>query len=411
MKAADFPNAPSGALKRRIKRHITSQPHTFFAVTAPGIEKPCLQELIDLQMPAHKFALKHGGVEFQAPLHQAYAANLHLRTANRVLLRLKQFRAENPRRLIRQTESIDWELLIPPGESLQLRISCRHCRLHHTGMIADAIYQAVGQRMTAAPSNGLGPPTATSPLLVVRGVNDRFTLSLDSSGAPLYKRGIKPSGSPAPLRETMAAAGLLSTGFAGQRPLFDPMCGNGTFSLEAAMIAARIPPGYQRSFAFEKWPSFQPGRWRHLLRRADEQMRPVPKSAILAADLDVQRCQDLAAAAAGHAWSQKISVACSNFFDCRPAGTMAAPGWITLNPPYGHRLGDNRWARRQYRRMYRHLQNHFSGWQMILMVPAGLPLPPFACRQLRLSHGGLPVTMALGVVGTGPSALKKRHRS
>ncbi|WP_172683790.1 hypothetical protein [Desulfosarcina cetonica] len=134
--------------------------------------------------------------------------------------------------------------------------------------------------------NGPLQPETPSQTLFVRVVEDRFSLSLDSSGPALYKRGYKTGAARAPIRETLAAAILMTAGYDPARPLVDPMCGAGTFSLEAAMMAKHVAPGANRDFAFMGWPAFAANPWAFLKRQAHRQMVVLDRPRIFASDLD-----------------------------------------------------------------------------------------------------------------------------
>lgn len=252
--------------QKRIRRHVVGKPHDFFAATAPGIEPLCLKELAALGVAGREVP---GGVEFNGRLHECYCANLHLRTAGRILMRIHSFHATSFSALEREARRFPWELYLPQAEAPRIQVATRHCRLHHTGAIAERLLRGVQEH--------LGPPNAVPPgsspclqQIFIRGADDRFVVSIDSSGANLYRRGVKTHGGPAPLRETQASAALMWCGYAAHGPLLDPMCGAGTFSLEAALWAKRIPPGWFRDFAFTRWPAFSSARWAHMKRAAAE---------------------------------------------------------------------------------------------------------------------------------------------
>ena len=277
------------AIEKRIKRHVVGQAHDFFAVTAPGFEDLCRAELAALGLKGRAVA---GGVEFTGRLHEGYLANLSLRTANRVLMRVHSFQAVHFSELERQITAFAWELFLKPGSLHKIHVTTHHCRLHHTDAIAERIRKGIEGRLHPFGEAG---PAAVFQQVFVRGLHDRFTVSIDSSGANLYLRGIKTHTGRAPLRETIAAAALMRGGFTGVETLLDPMCGTGTFSLEAALIAKHIPPGWFREFAFTGWPGFRPQRWDHLRRKSAERFTALSAPLIFASDLDAEACAALAA--------------------------------------------------------------------------------------------------------------------
>jgi len=289
--------ANSTALQKRIKRRIVGRDHPFFAVTLPGLESLCREELAALPIDGQQLQIERGGVSFQARLHDVYAANLQLRTASRILMRIGRFRAVNFRQLEKQVRSMPWELYLFQQQPLELNVTSRRSRLIHTAASAQRCGHAINARLRAHP--GLPAPGDTPPpalKIAVRSVADTFTLSLDSSGDPLYKRGLKTYGGSAPLRETFAAAMLAMAGFSRHRILADPMCGSGTFTLEAALFACRIPSGWYRDFAFMDWPCYRPGRWKHLRKLAGTRIDIPTIPHIFASDRDTTAVANLRAA-------------------------------------------------------------------------------------------------------------------
>ena len=278
-----------------------------------------------------------GGVGFTARLHDAYRANLHLRTATRILMRIDTVRATRFDGLAARLAAIPWELYLKPGTPVRVTAAVRHCRLHHRRAIAERTEAAIEARMADwGPAKASGAPPAPQTIFI-RGVDDRFTVSIDTSGEMLYRRGLKASGGRAPIRETLAAAILRLGGLAPGRPLVDPLCGAGTFALEGAMILAGIPPGRYREFAFMDWPSFQPGRWRHLLREADATVRYPDRPVVFASDCDPAACSTLARQVRTAGLDQTVAVACADARTVRPP-TGWPPGLVVIDPPYGLRL-------------------------------------------------------------------------
>ncbi|MFZ7112206.1 MAG: THUMP domain-containing class I SAM-dependent RNA methyltransferase [Desulfatiglandales bacterium] len=223
---------------------------TFFATTIPGFEGLLNSELSDLQCPPGGKTLLEGGVEFKGRLQSCYEANLKLRTAHRILMRIAGFKATNFRALQKKTEALSWALHLPPGRPLQIRVASKHSRLYHTAALEECIRKAINTRLAVAATQQNPSSLGESPLVFVRLHKDFFSLSVDSSGDLLHRRGIKSYPAKAPIRETIAAAALLFAGYDGKRPLLDPMCGSGTFSFKAAMMARNMPPGWFRDFAF-----------------------------------------------------------------------------------------------------------------------------------------------------------------
>lgn len=383
----------SRPLEKRIRRHVIGKSHRFFAVTAPGLEPLCLGELGSLGLTG---AAVEGGVEFSGRLEAAYLANLCLRTANRILLRVHEFRATSFHALAQEVAAFPWELFIAPGTPLRIHVTTHHCRLHHSDAIAERVQAAMAERLS-----NLSVAQARMPLQIfIRGVNDRFTASLDSSGENLYRRGIKTHTGIAPLRETLASAALMLAGYSGEEFLLDPMCGAGTFSLEASLMAKHLPPGGRRDFAFMAWPGFRPQHWSFLKRNADEQAICLETPRIMAADNDPHACRALEECVERHALSDAVSVSCRNFFDLDPRDLTDRPGLITLNPPYGRRLGNRAQHAMLLRDIFQVLQEKYRGWKAVLIAPrtGGKIDVPFPAQVQHFFHGGLAVNVVVGEI-------------
>jgi putative N6-adenine-specific DNA methylase len=385
--------------EKRIKRRVTGRDHEFFAVTLPGLEALCLNELESLGIDEKTRRVSKGGVSFQGRVHDAYAANLHLRTASRILMRIDRFQATGFRQMEKHITEFPWELYLHTDQAYDLKVTSSRSRLIHTDAIAERFKQGIATRFTGrtglAPIAGKTPPPQK---LFIRGVADRFTVSIDSSGEPLYKRGLKTTGGQAPLRETFAAAALMLTGFSPGNTLVDPMCGTGSFSLEAAMISNRIPPGWYREFAFFGWPCFRPGRWKHLRKIAREIIQPAEKPIIFASDLDPDATGKLKRIVKEFDLDAAVQVECKDFFLPDPAGLAASPGTITLNPPYGVRIKTESSIDKLYAGIGRHLSEHFTGWNLALILPEKKLLRhlPFKVETMAFTHGGLRLILATG---------------
>ena len=328
------------ALFKRIKRHVIGRERTFFAATPPGFEPLCLREFSNLHPAVGTARATPGGVEFKGRLEDCYRANLSLHLPNRILMRIDAFKSTNFRQLERKVDNIPWELYLYPGSLLKVHVATKHCRLHHSAAISDRFQKAIATRLSGI--KHAEKPTkiaAAEQNIFVRGTDDRFTVSIDSSGELLYKRGLKKHKGKAPLRETIAAAALKLAGYDGSQPLIDPMCGAGTFSLEGALIAKCIPAGWFRDFAFMGWPSFLAKRWDYIKRQAQSGFVQSEQPSIFASDTNPDACQRLKDCVDKYSLSDFISVYQKNFFDLAPRELTDQTGVICINPPYGRRLG------------------------------------------------------------------------
>ena len=384
-----------------------------FAPCAPGLEHHVSGELVALGI--RRTHLRHGGVSFEGTTRQLYAANMWLRTATRVVVRMGRFEARSFPDLERELRQVPWATWLDPDIPVRLRVTSTGSQLYHRGAIAERVLRVLGNPDAAlvdeaAPADRPDPDAdeddvdeGDEQLIIIRVVHDQFTISMDSSGAPLYQRGWRRQTAKAPLRETMAAALLLASGWDGTTPLIDPMCGSGTIAIEAALLARGIPPGHQRDFGFVRWPSFEPGTWASV---AGEASRALDGAAVRSVPALVLRDRDAGAIKAARANAERAGVlddldlgvdAISSL--TRPTG--AAPGWIITNPPYGARVKGGADLRDLYARTGDILRDQFPGWSAGLLV-ADRALANQAkldwTVRLRTSNGGIPVELLTAVI-------------
>ncbi len=387
-------------IQKRIRRHVIGRAHTFFATTAPGLESLCAKEISALPTDMDNVEIVPGGVVFKCRLTGCYAANLHLRTPNRILMRLTDFKATNFRQLEKNVRQFAWELYLCPFSELGFSVKTRHSRLFHTTAIAQRIETGIRQRMTRMPfeKTDLRGKNDTQHLYV-RVIDDHVFISLDSSGDLLYKRGLKQDVGKAPIRETLAAAILKLAGYDGSRPLLDPMCGSGTFSLEATMFARNIPPGFFRSFAFMQWPAYRESQWRHLKQKAKEGIRRINRPLIFASDQDLKRITELKKISRKVEGFDLMQVDKCDFFDLDPHVLTDKPGILVLNPPFGVRLYSDDKPNAFYHEIINKLEKDFRHWQIVVLVKDRAIVNRFPKRfkQYPIFHGGIDLTLLIGV--------------
>ncbi len=385
------------ALTKRIRRRVTARQWDFFAATSPGLENICRNECTGHSFFEQAPEIRNGGLEFQGPVHLSYLANLHLRTANRILMRVGEFKATNFRRLEKKIAEFPWELFVKSGGEFDVRVSSKGSRLYHSGAVEERVAEILRDKGFSSVSGDAG--TVSSQAIHIRIVDDLATVSLDSSGDNLYIRGLKTHGGRAPLRETTASAILATIGYTGDEPLLDPMCGSGTFSLEAAMISRNMPPGWNREFAFFQWPCFSQGKWNHMKSRARERFRAADTPMVFASDMDGRACRDLADSVESAGFETTVRVGCVDFFDLVPSTIIKGRGSVVLNPPYGFRMeSENADANRFYSEIFRKLKTDYIGWKAAVVVPQRKPAirPPFELKSMRLFHGGLDLLLYYG---------------
>jgi putative N6-adenine-specific DNA methylase len=388
-------------LFKRIKRHVIGRERKFFAATSPGFEPVCLQELLKIQPPASNVCATPGGVEFQGRLDDCFRTNLNLRSANRILMRIQAFKSSNFRQLEKKLLNLPWELYLPPGSFLNVHVTTKHCRLHHSDAIAERFQKAIANRLTQIePEEETHGILSVPQNIYVRGVEDRFTVSMDSSGDILYKRGLKKHTGRAPLRETLAAAALLLAGYDGRDPLLDPMCGSGTFSLESAMMAKRIPAGWFRDFAFMGWPSFRRQRWTYIRRQAESHFVQPDRPLIFASDTDPGACRKLERCVQKHDLTDAVQVHQYDFFDIDPRKLTEQTGIICINPPYGRRLGGRQESEKFFVAICDKLKHAYRGWKLVLLAPNRkiAKTVPLEVESYPILHGGLKLALLIGTI-------------
>lgn len=388
--------------EKRLKRHIIGRRRTFFAATLPGFESLCLKEIRSLNLKDVAAEIATGGVEFNGRIHDCYQANLNLRTANRILMRIDAFRASNFHRLEKKIADLSWELYLKHPCEPELHVTSRQSRIIHTQAIAQRFRTGIAERFKSLDSSTVVESVKTvRPKLFIRAIKDHFTVSLDSSGDHLYKRGIKTQSAEAPLRETTAAAILMLAGYSRNEPLIDPMCGSGTFSLEAAMQAGNIPAGWFREFAFTDWPAFRINhkRWEYTKAERAEAITDSKKPLIFASDVDDMVCRQLSKYISKHGMMQTIHVQHRDFFDISPSRMADRSGLVVINPPYGRRLGTQKESVLLIQRICQKLVKEYKTWKIALILPRShLKEIPFPVKKYPIQHGGLKLAVAVGKI-------------
>ena len=387
-------------IHKRVKRHVIGREHHFFVAAPPALAGLIDRELRQLLVAENELQRRPGGFGFRGRLTDAYRINLQSRLSNRVLMQVSSFKATSFRRLAQKLSELPWELYLYGESALKIRVSTHKCRLYHSSAIAERAQEQVRRQLAQF---GLAPVEERHfdqvQHLFIRGVNDRFSVSVDSSGDHLYKRGIKTHGGRAPLRENLAAAVLQLAGYDGQMPLLDPMCGSGTFSLEAALMAANIPPGWFRRFAFMEWPSFVDRRWQHLRKQHEAVMRKTGKAAILAFDIDGAACEALKQTLRRHHVADWITVDRKDFFDFSPGEWTGSKGVVVLNPPYGRRFTTAA-DQSGLDSIFKQLTRFYKGWRLALVSPRKSlnRKLPFEVKIYPIAHGGLAAAVAIGEI-------------
>ncbi|MFC3168215.1 THUMP domain-containing class I SAM-dependent RNA methyltransferase [Paracoccus fontiphilus] len=353
-----------------------------FLVATPGLEAPLAAEAAALGWQP---VVQPGGVTITGGWPDVWRANLWLRGATRVLARVGSFRALHLAQLDKRARKFPWASVLRADVPVRVETTCKASRIYHAG--------AATQRIERAIAEELGAPLAPDAALVVkvRIEDDLVTVSLDTTGESLHKRGHKEAVAKAPMRETMAAMFLRAMGFDGSQPVLDPMCGSGTFVIEAAEIAAGLAPGRSRPFGFEQLASFDPAAWQAM--RSGIATRPA-SAQFFGSDRDAGAIRMSAQNA------ERAGVAGLTRFECRAIGEVqrpdCPPGIVIVNPPYGARIGNKGPLFGLHAAMGQVFRERFSGWRVgivtsegALAKATGLPLESGPV----VAHGGLKVRL------------------
>lgn len=362
-----------------------------FATCARGLESVLVDELRALGSP--EVVPGRGGVHFLGDLPLLYKANLWLRSAIRVLWPILQATVLSPEELYDAVQTVDWSRYLTPEHTLAVDSNVRDSHITHSKYAAlkvkDAICDQFIARCGKRPSVNVDEPMVGLNLHIYR---DEAVLSLESSGESLHKRGYRPILTRAPLNEALAAALVLMTGWTGETPFVDPLCGSGTLCIEAAWIALRRPPGLtRRRFGFMGWMNFDVALWTELRDQARRQVRARLAHPVLGFDQrrDALHFSQSNARAAGIGNLVQFHV--KDLRDFRPPD--GPPGVILCNPPYGERIGEEKELIGLYREMGKVFQEVCQGWKVFVFtgnafLARKINIKP--ARQVHLFNGKIP---------------------
>ena len=342
----------------------------FFAPCPRGLEAVLAGELAELG--AADIVAAEGGVGFSGAISVAYAANLHSRIASRVLWQVGSGRYRSEEDVYRGVNALDWPQLFDGTLTIRVNVAAVRSPLNSLDFITLRIKDAVCDKFRT--QTGVRPSVDTAqPDVRIHAFleTERFTLYLDTSGEPLFKRGARQMTGEAPLRENLAAGILKLSGWTPDLPLLDPMCGGGTFLIEALQIAHGIAPGAKRDFAFEKLRGFDAAEWDRIKAQAEAQPAPNPSPAIFGSDLygESLKLAQVNLAAAGFANAATLKQA--NILEISAPG---AEGVLVANPPYGVRLGEQDELAAFYPQVGDVLKKKFAGWRAYVFT-ADMRLP------------------------------------
>lgn len=364
---------------------MTQERFDIFLSAPPGLEGALRAEALGAGFSAP--ALEAGGVSFKGRWQDAMRANLVLRGASRVLVRIDSFPAVHLSQLDKSLRKVDWARFLVPGVPVKVDVTCKASKLYHGGAVQQRVERVLAAIMRA-------PAGGEEALQVkVRIERNICTISLDTSGELLHKRGHKVAVNKAPMRETMAALFLRECGYSGDEPVLDPMCGSGTFVIEAAEIAAGLVAGRSRGFAFQQMANFDPELWQALKDKAGTGREAGVR--FYGSD------RDEGAIRMSRENAERAGVSGLTQFDHRSVSDISAPdgpaGLVIVNPPYGARIGDKKQLFALYSALGRSLTERFKGWRVgIITTDSALAKStnlPFLPDGPVVPHGGLKVRL------------------
>ncbi|MCG6877526.1 MAG: THUMP domain-containing protein [Betaproteobacteria bacterium] len=307
-----------------------------------------------------------GGVHFAGDLAVCYRVNLESRIASRVLVRVKQAPYRTEQDVYDVAHGVRWLDRFGVDCSIRVDVSAIRCPLKSLEFVTLRIKDAVCDRFRADAGSRPDVNTRTPDVRVHAFLDEQhITLYLDTSGEPLWKRGLRGATGEAPLRENLAAGILALTGWRPEEPFFDPMCGSGTLLLEAAQIALGIAPGSRRGFAFEQLRGFDAELWRKLREAARERASGTRNPAIFGADRDGSVLENARAALeqTGLAGAVRLERA-----DILEVDAPANEGVLVTNPPYGVRVGEDAVLAAFYPKLGDALKARFAGWRCYILT-------------------------------------------
>ena len=342
----------------------------FFATCPRGLEALLADEL--LAQHALKIDVTDGGVSFEGNLDTMYRVNLHSRIATRIMSRVGQGGYASEEDIYKATFKLNWPSWFKVNQTIRVKVTGVKCPLKSldfvTLRIKDAVCDRFREEGALRPSVSVRDPDVRIHAYLTQ---DQYQLYLDTSGAPLYQRGFRDVSVIAPLRENLAAGILMLTGWKPPAPFLDPMCGSGTFLIEAAMMAVNQPPGMKRTFGFQKLTSFDESLWKKIENEATNKMKPIEFLDIYGSDMDLRAVRVARHNLKVAGLEEVAKVMQSDFVKLEPP---TSEGVLVTNPPYGQRIGEDEDLKEVYPVWAKHMKESFGGWNTYFLT-ADLEMP------------------------------------
>lgn len=342
----------------------------FFATCPRGLEALLADEL--LVQRALKIVVTDGGVSFEGNLETMYRVNLHSRIATRIMSRVAQGSYTSEEDIYKATFKLHWPSWFKVNQTIRVKVTGVKCPLKSldfvTLRIKDAVCDRFREEGALRPSVSVRDPDVRIHAYLTE---DQYQLYLDTSGAPLYQRGFRDVSVIAPLRENLAAGIIMLSGWIPGTPFLDPMCGSGTFLIEAAMMAVNQPPGMKRTFGFQKLTSFDEDLWKKIQSEAMNKMKPIDFLDIYGSDMDLRAVRVARHNLKVAGLEEVAKVMQSDFVKLEPP---TSEGTIVTNPPYGQRIGEDEDLKEVYPIWAKHMKESFGGWNTYFLT-ADLEMP------------------------------------
>ncbi|HPS56746.1 MAG TPA: hypothetical protein PK514_01445 [Spirochaetota bacterium] len=388
-------NITDKGLHRRVKLHVSAKEHVFFAIVQPGFEHTLASEMMSAGLKVRP-ELIEGGVEFSGRIDDLFRACLMLRGASRIVMRLGTFRSAQFHQLEKDVSDFPWELFLPCGCRPVFRTTASKSMIWHTDKLEGIISSKIAERMSlhSKPESFSATPPAITQTLIIRNHKDRCSISLDASKALLHKRCGEKFISTAPLRETTAALILMEAGIGNYDVLVDPMCGSGTFSVEAAGIFSGALPSADREFPFFAWPCFRRNHFEYMKKTLGGELKSLSGKSVITGDID-PKAVDIAKRNVPVYLSDFIKPVVQDFFSLKSDSAEEKRVLVVLNPPYGKRIDQGNTAL-LYRQIGEKLQGDFPHCGYAVIVPGTEAEQAFNCRYDRkvlFMNGGIRVAV------------------
>jgi len=339
-------------------------PNRYFATCPRGLEQLLADEL--MQAGAKAIKPTDGGVSFDGSWAVCYAANLHSRIATRILWQVARGKYLNEEDLFNAAYKLNWPQWFDVKHDFMVKVTGVKCPLKSLEFATLKIKDAVCDKFRLAVGSRPYIDTKTPSVRIHAYLAaDEYQFYLDTSGAALYQRGNRGASIEAPLRENLAAGILKLSGWQVGQPLLDPMCGSGTFLLEAAMVALDMAPGIKRSFGFEKLKTYESDTWKKIKNQAASKVKPVTFQKIYGSDLDLRAVRVSKQNLEEAGLLEAVQLAHTDMVNVIPP---ADSGVMIANPPYGVRIGEDEELAGLYPKMGETLKRKFAGWNTYFLT-------------------------------------------